>query len=166
MESFWIRLRFASVVVSIVWKVSIIVGIVESIVSIVSSFSRIRGRCGLWSLTRNESTVVLFSICSSSEGLSFSFLCISSFNSFRIVLGSWTCTWRGRSVVSIGSIICSWIVVWVSLLILTSIGGIWEVSICDSSSSNVDEDSIGFSILGTVVVVSKKEKYINEKINN
>ncbi len=168
------RLRFVSILFSIVSAVFVVVRIVESIGNVVSSFSSIRGKCGLWSLVKNESTVVLFSISLSSER--FSVVSASSFNSLRIIVGSCTCTWRGRSILSIGFKVWSLICVWVSLLILRSIVDFWEVSTWGSSGFNDDDDSIEWlcsssdcSIVGNVVddnvdsivVYSEKGKSIN-----
>ncbi len=156
MESFGVRLRFVSGLLSIVCIVFVSVRIVGSIFDVVCSVSSIRGKCRLWSLVKNESTVVLFSISWSSEG--FSVLIESSFNSLRMILGSCTCTWRGRSMVSIGFIFSSLNCVWGSLLILRSIVGFWEFSTGGSSGFN-DDDSVewlcsstDFSIVGNVVV--------------
>jgi hypothetical protein len=138
-----VRLTSVSILFSIVWAVLVIVKIVESIVDVVSTFSSIRGKCGLWSLVRNESTFVLFSISSSSEG--FSSLFASSLNSL-IILGSCTWTRRGRSVVSIGIICWSLICVWVSSLISRSmVGDFWEVSTWGSSGFNDVDDSSEWS---------------------
>jgi hypothetical protein len=156
LKSFRVRLRFFSGLFSIVWTVFVSVRIVDSIFDVVSTVSSIRGKCRLRSLVKNESTVVLFSISWSSEG--FSILIESSFNSLRIILGSCTCTWRGRSMVSIGFIFWSSTCAWVSLLILRSMDDFWEVSTWGSSGFN-DDDSIewlcsstGCSIVGNVVV--------------